>query len=205
MPKGQPRAEQAATTRRAILTAARRLFVEQGYFGTGTEEIVAEAGVGTRGALYHHFADKRALFLAVFEEVEHDLAAAGSGARSAGDALDMLRHGLHAFLDAAAVDPAVQRIVLIDGPAVLGWEEWRGLEEQYGLGSIRQALDIAVAEGAIVDQPSEPLAHMLLAVVDEAALYIANSSHKRRARVETSRALDLFLDGLRPGRELAPS
>ena len=205
MPKGQPRAEQAATTRRAILTAARRLFVEQGYFGTGTEEIVAEAGVGTRGALYHHFADKRALFLAVFEEVEHDLAAAGGGSRSAGDALDMLRDGLHAFLDAAAVDPAVQRIVLIDGPAVLGWEEWRVLEEQYGLGTIRQALDIAVAQGAIVDQPTEPLAHMLLAVVDEAALYIANSPHKRRARIETSRALDLFLDGLRPGRELAPS
>ena len=73
MPKGQVRAEQAATTRRAILTAARRLFVEQGYFGTATEEIVAEARVGTRGALYHHFADKRALFLAVFEEVERDL------------------------------------------------------------------------------------------------------------------------------------
>ncbi|MEX1006638.1 MAG: TetR/AcrR family transcriptional regulator [Acidimicrobiia bacterium] len=203
MPKGQPRAEQAATTRRAILTAARRLFVEQGYFGTSTEEIVAEAGVGTRGALYHHFADKRALFLAVFEEVERDLSAAGGGSRPEGDALDMLRHGLHSFLDAAAVDPAVQRIVLIDGPAVLGWVTWRGLEEHYGLGLIRQALDMGVAEGVIVVQPTEPLAHMLLAVVDEAALYIANSPHKRRARIETSRALDLFLDGLRPVRGLA--
>lgn len=196
MPKGQPRAEQAATTRRAILTAARRLFVEQGYFGTATEEIVAEAGVGTRGALYHHFADKRALFLAVFDEVERDLAA-GSGSPPAGDPLDMLRHGLQSFLDAAAVDPAVQRIVLIDGPAVLGWETWRGLEEQYGLGVLRQALDLAVAEGAIVDQPTEPLAHMLLAMIDEAALYIANSPHKRRARIETRSALDLFLGGLR--------
>ena len=198
MPKGQPRAEQAATTRRAILTAARRLFVEQGYFATATEEIVAEAGVGTRGALYHHFADKRALFLAVFDEVERDLSAAGGGSRPTGDALVMLRHGLHAFLDAAAVDPAVQRVVLIDGPAVLGWEAWRGLEEQYGLGVLRQALDMAVAEGVIVEQPTEPLAHMLLAVVDEAALYIANSPNKRRARIETSRALDLLLDGLRP-------
>ena len=198
MPKGQVRAEQAATTRRAILTAARRLFVEQGYFGTATEEIVAEARVGTRGALYHHFADKRALFLAVFEEVERDLAAAGGSTRPAGDALVMLRHGLHSFLDAAAVDPAVQRIVLIDGPAVLGWETWRGLEEQFGLGVLRQALDLAVADGVIVEQPTEPLAHMLLAVVDEAALYIANAPNKRRARIETSRALDLFLDGLRP-------
>ena len=116
----------------------------------------------------------------------------------AGDPLDMLRHGLQSFLDAAAVDPAVQRIVLVDGPAVLGWETWRGLEEQYGLGVLRQALELAVAEGAIVDQPTEPLAHMLLAMVDEAALYIANSPHKRRARVETRRALDLFLGGLRP-------
>jgi AcrR family transcriptional regulator len=197
MPKGQLRAEQAATTRRAILTAARRLFVEQGYFATATEEIVAEAGVGTRGALYHHFADKRALFLAVFDEVERDLAAVGSGSPAAGDPLDMLRHGLQSFLDAAAVDPAVQRIVLVDGPAVLGWETWRGLEEQYGLGVLRQALDLAVAQGAIVDQPTEPLAHMLLAMVDEAALYIANSPHKRRARIETRRALDLFLGGHR--------
>ena len=86
----------------------------------------------------------------------------------------MLRHGLHSFLDAAAVDPAVQRIVLIDGPAVLGWETWRGLEEQFGLGVLRHALDLAVADGVIVEQPTEPLAHMLLAVVDEAALYIAN-------------------------------
>ena len=132
---------------------------------------------------------------------ERDLAAAGSWiARTAGDALDLLRHGLHSFLDAAAVDPAVQRIVLIDGPAVLGWETWRGLEEQFGLGVLRQALDLAVADGVIVYQPTEPLAHMLLAMVDEAALYIANSPNKRRARIETSDALDLFLDGLRAAR-----
>ena len=83
------------------------------------------------------------------------------------------------------MDPAVQRIVLIDGPAVLGWETWRGLEEQFGLGVLRHALDLAVADGVIVEQPTEPLAHMLLAVVDEAALYIANAPNKRRARTET--------------------
>src|ERR1700761_8860554 len=112
------RREQAEATRSALIAAARRLFVANGYHATGTEEIVAEAGVGTRGALYHHFADKQALFLAVFEAIEEDLiSSAGKSGQPPADAFGQLRVGLLSFLD-ASLTPEVQRVLLIDGPVV---------------------------------------------------------------------------------------
>jgi AcrR family transcriptional regulator len=194
------RAEKAEATREAIIVAARRLFVEKGYFDTGTEEIVAAAGVGTRGALYHHFADKRALFRAVFERVETDLVttATPDAVRATAppkDAYGRLREGLLGFLD-ASITPEVQRIILIDGPAVLGWQEWRELEEQYGLGSIQSLLDLAVAEKTLSPQPTSVLAHVLLAAIDEAALYIANAEDPTAARDESVLTFDRLLSGL---------
>jgi len=190
------RAERSESTRAALVDAARQLFVAKGYFATGTEEIVAEAGVGTRGALYHHFADKQALFRAVFDQVEMDLAAA-TVVDERDDPLDVLAAALQQFLDASAENPDVQQVLLIDGPAVLGWEEWRGLEAEYGLGAITAMLDAAVAQGVVAKQPTASLAHMLLAAVDEAALYIANADDRRRARNESRRALANLLRGLR--------
>ena len=168
-------AERAESTRNALVVAARRLFVERGYHGTSTEEIVALAGVGTRGALYHHFADKRALFVAVFEAVEQDLVAA-AGASLADDLspLELLRAGLIGFFD-ASLTPEVQRVLLIDGPAVLGWQEWRAIEARYGLGGIQAMLELAMADGSLPPQPCAALAHILLAATDEAALYIVNA------------------------------
>jgi AcrR family transcriptional regulator len=189
----------ADRTRAALVDAARKLFVAKGYFATGTEEIVAQANVGTRGALYHHFADKQALFLAVFGLVQADLAAATT-APERGDALDLLTAALQQFLDASADNADVQQVLLIDGPAVLGWDQWRRLEADYGLGAITAMLDAAVSERAIPKQPTTPLAHMLLAAVDEAALYIANAVDRRQARNETRRALGRLLDGLRSDR-----
>jgi AcrR family transcriptional regulator len=110
-------AQRSESTRAALIAAARRLFVEKGYFATGTEEIVAEAAVGTRGALYHHFSGKEALFLSVFEAVENDLLAASSGPDMPGGAFARLRTGLVGFLEAAASSREVQQILLIDGPA----------------------------------------------------------------------------------------
>jgi AcrR family transcriptional regulator len=186
----------ADRTRAALVDAARKLFVTKGYFATGTEEIVAQANVGTRGALYHHFADKQALFLAVFHQVQADLAAATT-APERGDALDLLTAALQQFLDASTDNADVQQVLLIDGPAVLGWDQWRRLEAEYGLGAITAMLDAAVSQRAIPKQPTAPLAHMLLAAVDEAALYIANADDRRQARNETRRALGRLLDGLR--------
>jgi AcrR family transcriptional regulator len=193
------RAAQAEATRAALVAAARRLFVEKGYHRTGTEEVVAEAGVGTRGALYHHFADKQALFEAAFLAVEEDLVieAAKNLADPADGALNQLRQGLIGFLD-ASLTPHVQRILLIDGPAVLGWVKWRELESRYGLGAIRAMLERAIDEGDLaVNQPTDALAHLLLAAADEAALFIANAPDQLVARDQGVRALNALLDGLR--------
>ena len=195
------RAAQAAATRAALVAAARRLFVEKGYHRTSTEEVAAEAGVGTRGALYHHFADKQALFEAAFIAVEEDLVieAAKKLADPADGALNQLRQGLVGFLD-ASLTPHVQRILLIDGPAVLGWVKWRELESLYGLGAIRAMLERAVEEGDLAaGQPVDALAHVLLAAADETALFIANAPDQRAARDQGVRALNAVLDGLRAG------
>jgi AcrR family transcriptional regulator len=188
-------AERAEATRNALVAAARQLFVERGYHATGTEDIVALAGVGTRGALYHHFADKKALFVAVFEAVEEDLVTTAAATVEEGPPLDMLRAGLLGFLD-ASVTPEVQRILLIDGPAVLGWQEWRAIEERYGLGGIRTMLELAVTDGSLPPQPLDLLAHLLLATADEAALYIANHDDPTTARDQAIITLDRLLTGL---------
>jgi len=202
VPRGQPRsattssrAAQAEATRAALIAAARRLFVEKGYFDTGTEEIVAASGVGTRGALYHHFDDKRALFQAVFEQVEEDLLAAAGGLQETDDSLSRLRSGLLRFLD-ASLTPEVQRILLIDGPAVLGWQTWRQLEGRYGVGAIYGLLERAVIEGALPPQPLMVLAHVLLAAVDEAALVVANSPDPTATREQAVAAVSQLLAGL---------
>jgi AcrR family transcriptional regulator len=194
-PRASAVAERAAATREALITAARGLFVEKGYFATGTEEIVAAAGVGTRGALYHDFDGKKAHVLAVFEQVEEELLAAAGQSGADGDALTLLRSGLLGFLD-ASLTPEVQRVLLVDGPAVLGWQEWRALEERYGLGSIRRLLAAAVEQGTLPAQPLDALAPVLLAVVDEAALFIANAEHPRAARGQAVAAVDRLLGGL---------
>ncbi len=188
-------AERAEATREALIATARRLFALKGYFATGTEEIVAAAGVGTRGALYHHFADKRALFLAVFERVEEDLLASAGGADTTGDALTLLRGGLLGFLN-ASLTPEVQRVLLIDGPAVLGWQEWRATEKRYGLGAIRALLERAVAEGSLSAQPLDALAHILLAAVDEAALFIASADDPPAGKEQAVTAVERLLTGL---------
>lgn len=192
----ESRRQRGEKTRSALIDAARGLFVAKGYFATGTEEIVTVAQVGTRGALYHHFADKQDLFLAVFNQVQAELAAS-TRLNPHDDALDTLISALQQFLDASANNPDVQQIVLIDGPAVLGWEHWRTLEGQYGLGAITAMLDAAVAQGVIARQATEPLAHMLLSAVDEAALYVANSTNRQLARRQARMSLKALLGGLR--------
>src|SRR5688572_4749884 len=150
-------------TRQRLVAAARPMFAERGYAGVGTEEIVQAAGV-TRGALYHHFRDKVDLFAAVADaaqaEVAHQIT---SGAESDGqvDAMTALYAGVRRFLEACA-DPAVERILLLDGPAVLGWQAWRNTSDSYGLGLLQHGLQAAMDAGAISPQPVEPLAHVLI-------------------------------------------
>jgi AcrR family transcriptional regulator len=190
-------AERSETTRTALMSAARELFSSRGYTSAGREEIVGLAGV-TRGALQHHFGDKRSLFLAVYEEVEAEVVAATANAAMArGDEpLEQLRAGCQAYLD-AVLDPAVQRICAIDGPAVLPADIRQEVTDRYALGLVRHAVEASVESGAIEDSPVEPLTRMLLAGIMAAAQFVATSPHPRIARTEAGQTVDLLLDRLR--------
>jgi AcrR family transcriptional regulator len=190
------RAEQAAGTRSELMRTARELFAERGYAGVGTEEIVGRAGV-TRGALYHHFEDKKDLFRAVHEELERDLVASiGEQIAGIDDPWDLLVTGVRGFLD-ACTEPALMRIALIDAPVVLGWEEWRDIDARYGLGLVSFGLQNAMDRGLFRRQAVRPLAHLLAGSMTEAAMMIAHAPDHEAARREVEGPLLAILEGLR--------
>jgi AcrR family transcriptional regulator len=188
-----PRRRDPEATRSALVAAARELFTERGYHDTSTEEIVARSGVGTRGALYHHFADKRALFEAVHEAVHADLLAAVRSNQS-GDPANQLRAGLDTYLD-ASLTPEVQRILLVDGPAVLGRSSWPELKDHYTIRDITGFLSDAADAGVVPRSSLLAISAMLLAASEAAAQFIANSDDPRQARAEVADALDALLRG----------
>jgi AcrR family transcriptional regulator len=186
-------------TRQRLVAAARTLFAERGYAGVATEQVVQAAGV-TRGALYHQFRDKAALFAAVAETIHAEIAhriTAGAQADGATDPMATLHAGMRRFLEACA-DPTVERILLLDGPAVLGWQAWRDLADRYGLGLLQHTLQAAIDAGAITPQPVVPLAHVLLGALVEGALYVVRAEDPAAARQECTAILQQLLDGLTP-------
>ncbi len=194
-PQRRTQAERSRATRRALLDAARHLFTERGYAGTGREQIAARAGV-TRGALYHHFASKEALFRAVVEELEGELAEqAADAALRQDDPAEALRVGCLAFLD-ACMAPAVRRIVLLEAPVVLGWEQWREIDNRYGLALVAHGLEAAKDAGRLPPTAIDPLAHVLLGALNEAALLMATAGRPVEARAEVGRTVELLLDRL---------
>jgi AcrR family transcriptional regulator len=189
--------ERSESTRGALIEAARSLFAARGYADVGTEEVVRAAGV-TRGALYHHFAGKRGLFEAVYEQIEAELTeriAAGALTAAADSPLEAMRAGAEMFLR-ACTEPEAQRIALLDGPAVLGWDRWREIGAEHGLGLIEATLQAAVDAGAIAAQPVKPLAHVLLGALDEAALLVSRADDPERMRAEVGHTLDSLLSAL---------
>jgi AcrR family transcriptional regulator len=189
--------ERSEATRAALVRAGRELFGERGYGGVGTEEIVARAGV-TRGALYHQFADKRALFRAVLEDLEEEVIAqiGQQAAATATSVEEALGATMAAWLDACE-NPEIQRIMLLDAPGVLGWEEWREIGQRYGLGATIALLEAAMEEGVVARQPARPLAHVVIGALDEAALYVARASDRAQARAEMDQVLARLVSGLR--------
>jgi AcrR family transcriptional regulator len=178
-------ADRTAATRAALIKAARALFADQGFSAVGTQAIAAEAGV-TRGALYHQFADKAELFTAVFEEIEEELLGQiGAAMTDAAitDPIAALEVGAERWLELCA-DPQVHRIVLIEAPVVLGWDQWREIGQRYALGVVEALIAQAVATGAVPDQPVRPLAHVMIGAIDEAALYVSRSDEPEKARAE---------------------
>lgn len=188
-------AERSEATRAALMRAGRELFGARGYGAVGTEEIVARAGV-TRGALYHQFSDKKDLFRAVVEALEQEvIARVGQrlGAVSGpGETLSAMMGG---WLDVCE-DPEVQRILLLDAPGVLGWDEWREIGHRNGLGEVIGLLEAAMETGDIARQPAVPLAHVVIGALDEAALYIARAEDPKTARTEMEGVLGRLLSSL---------
>lgn len=204
------KAEQSESTRAALLQAARELFTEHGYANTTTEDISQRAGV-TRGALYYQFRDKFGLFRAVVEDlnlhiVQEVMSAMQPGQEEQKDLWEQIvRAGTEAFLD-ACLDPAVQRIVLIESIAVLGWQEELALDEKYGLGVVRGAIQELMNAGLVAPQPLEPLAQLVLSVEREAARYIARTDDIPAARKEMGASLERIFNGIRSqGAESAPA
>ncbi|MEU3017670.1 TetR/AcrR family transcriptional regulator [Nocardiopsis sp. NPDC007018] len=168
------RAEQRARTRRTLLREGRRLFAEHGYTGVGLAGIVDAAQV-TKGALYHHFDGKADLFRAVLAQTQEEVGAAVAAAADAHThPWDQLTAGCRAFLTASTA-PDVRRIMLVDGPAVLGWREWRALDEASSAHHLTESLTALVDAGVIDPRPVAPLAHLLSGAMNEAALWLADT------------------------------
>jgi len=192
-------ADRSAATRDALVAAARPLFAAHGFAEVSTDAIVAAAGV-TRGALYHQFADKTALFEAVLAAVEGDIArrlADEAAAAGISDPVEALRHAVRTWLD-ICVEPEIHRIALIDGPSVLGWTHWREVCQLHVLGLVRVLVTQGIELGRIRPQPVMPLAHVLMGAGDEAALYVAENPDRTRARAEMIEVLDQFIEVLTP-------
>jgi AcrR family transcriptional regulator len=190
-------AERSQATRAALIGAARRLFGERGYAAVGTEEVVRSAGV-TRGALYHHFGGKRDLLEAVYQQLEGELTTRIAEAALGGsDPLAAMQAGSEMFLD-ACLEPEVQRIVLLDAPAVLGWDRWREIAADQGLGLIEASVGAAIEAGQLEPQPVRPLAHVLMGALDEAAMLVARAEDPAEMREQVAATLRRVLDGLRP-------
>ncbi len=195
--KRRTQVERSAATRGALVAAARRLWSERGYAAVGTPEIASAAGV-TRGAMYHQFADKAALFLAVAEAVESDVTARVGehvAASGAGDPAAALHAAVDGWL-AVCEEPQVRQILLLDGPVVLGWDAFRDMALRHGLGLTEGMLRAAVDAGQLAEGPTRALAHVLIGALDEAAMYIATAGDRDAARSEVAGVLHALLDGL---------
>ncbi len=191
------RAAQGRATRGQLIEVATRLFAEHGYEGTSIEAVLSAAGV-SRGALYHHFAGKEALFEAVVAAVSDQVTAElAETIQDSADPVDALRTAALAWIDLAA-DPVIQRVVLVDAPSVLGWDRWRAMDDGRTLGALRAMLQ-AVSDSDGGRLPSElvgPFSHMILAALDEIVLVVARSPDSAAAVAEGRMAVEALLDRL---------
>lgn len=191
-PERTPQKVRSDSARAALLKAGRALFGENGFISTAVNDVSMAAGMSKSGLL-HHFASKTALFEAVFEEEEKRLVACvAAEAASAPNARERMRRGARALLDALN-DPVSRQIVLIDGPAVLGWTVWRQIEGAHGIALIEATLQEAHAEGSLARLPGSAFSRMFLSALHEGAFSIIEDETQRDA-VETM--LDQMIEGL---------
>jgi AcrR family transcriptional regulator len=189
------RLARGVTTRQHIMDVATELFTKSGYEATSIEAILSACAI-SRGALYHHFSSKDALFQAVFEALEQEIAAAAMAAsRNITDPAESLRVGCRTFLELARTDK-VRQIALTDAPAVLGWRKWREIEERHGFGLLKTSLKAAAKGRGLRREPLDALAHMLLAALIEAALLIAQGDDAAAAMRSSRAGVDRLIDGI---------
>jgi AcrR family transcriptional regulator len=197
--------ERSAETMAALITAGVRLFGRQGYPATSVEAVAVEAGM-TKGAFYHHFDGKAGLFRSVFIRQEQHLAAALSrAAAGAPDTWTALRAGCHAFLR-HCLDPGIRQIVLLDGPAVLGWGAVREIEYQHTLRLLRRGMRAAAADGWITSGNLDVRCQMLFGALCEAGMLLARADDPAAALPEVAGEADHLLDALaRPAGRMTSS
>jgi AcrR family transcriptional regulator len=193
MPRRQH--ERTAATRGAIVAAARELVAAGGYEATTIEDIARRAGV-SKGALYHHFADKVEVLVAVYEDLEAglvELLLAAAAAET--EPVAALRVGCHTFLD-VCLDPVFRRIALVDAPSALGWDRWRSIDARHGFGLLLAGLQAAADSNRIGRDHLEERAHLLLAALIEAALLVGRSDDPGTTRKAMGALIDEHIDGL---------
>ena len=185
------RVQQGSETQKTLRREARKLFTKKGYSGANTNELVERASV-TKGALYHHFANKKELYHAVVEDAEQELVekleAAGAG-KKPWDRLDAM---CRAYLDSCR-DPAFARMLVLEAPVVLGWKTWCNLEQKYEVAAFARVL----GEAGGLSEPAETLAQVILGALTTGARVIATSSDPGKSRAEVERTIDRLLAGLR--------
>jgi AcrR family transcriptional regulator len=191
------RAEQVAQTRAALVAAGRRLFGERGYANTSVEDLAREARV-TTGALYHHFSTKTMLFEAVFEQAHAEIMDVSAQlAEEASDEVDLLVRGFTVFLD-AVLKPDLQRILVVDAPAVLGLARFTELDERDAFNVIVLILQAAVDAGRLAIDDPPTMGRLLLSALTRAAILIASSPQPAETRELVGNAMNALLAGLTP-------
>jgi AcrR family transcriptional regulator len=188
--------EQSATTTRTLLAVAVEMFADRGYGAVGLDDVAQRSGL-TRGAVYHHFGSKAGLFDAVVDQVQREVAERVSHAAArAGNLWDALVEGCHEFVRAGS-DRRIHRIMLIDAPAVLGWQRWRELDAANSGRLLQEVLDELQAEGTIAPGLAAPAAHLLSGAMNEAVLWVAQSETPDPDRDSALATLDRLLGSLR--------
>jgi AcrR family transcriptional regulator len=190
--------ERSSATIAVILATARKLFAASGFEATSMDEIAAQAGVA-KGAIYHHFASKEEIFTQVLEGVQAEIAAAPvpPALRQIPDALDRIAAGVLRYLE-TAMQPGVKRILLIDGPVVIGWGKWREIDDRYFGASTKSALVRALGE-RVSAQELDAIARLVMGAVMEAALVCAQAEDPLKSARQHAGALRRMLEGSRSG------
>ena len=189
-------AEQSAETIRQLIRVATPLFAQKGFSGVSAEEIVREAQV-TRGALYHHFEGKKGLFVAVVQKLQEGVSAEiEKNAMAQSNSWEGFLSGCRTWLRATA-DPQFRQIVIVDAPAVLGWDTWLEIDGQSGAGVLKSGIQGMIDEGTIAVESAEALAQLLNGALNQAALWISRSEDQQKALTEATLVFESLLTSLR--------